>query len=146
MHVQACNGDIVPSLVRDRVRIKLPILNCNVDIILLPINKRRVHYCTTRRQQCAKLPTMSPDVTVHIWGKRHRAGGCGRINGMTRDEEVAALRAENALLRTELATAQALIAQLQARIGELEQRKTPVPGFVKANTERKERAEPRRKR
>ena len=65
---------------------------------------------------------------------------------MTRDEEVAALRAENALLRTELATAQALIAQLQARIGELEQRKTPVPGFVKANTERKERAEPRRKR
>src|SRR5256886_6950341 len=85
-------------------------------------------------------------VTVHIWGKRHRAGGCGRINGMTRDEEVAALRAENALLRTELATAQALIAQLQARIGELEQRKTPVPGFVKANTARKARAEPRRKR
>ena len=65
---------------------------------------------------------------------------------MTRDEEVTALRAENALLRTELAAAQALIAQLQARITELEKRKTPAPGFVKANTERKERAEPRQKR
>jgi len=65
---------------------------------------------------------------------------------MTRDEEVAALRAENALLRRELAVAQALIAQLQARIADLEQRKAPTPGFVKANTERTERAEPRKKR
>jgi transposase len=58
---------------------------------------------------------------------------------MTLDEEVAALRAENAWLRAELAAA-------QARIADLEKRKTPAPGFVKANTERKERAEPRKKR
>jgi transposase len=58
---------------------------------------------------------------------------------MTLDEEVAALRAENALLRAELAAA-------QARIAELEKRKTPAPGFVKANTERKDRSEPRKKR
>jgi hypothetical protein len=58
---------------------------------------------------------------------------------MTLEEEVAALRAENALLRAELAAA-------QARIAELEKRKTPAPGFVKANTERKERSAPRRKR
>src|SRR5207237_1316523 len=58
---------------------------------------------------------------------------------MTLEDEVAALRAENALLRAELAAA-------QARIAELEKRKTPVPGFVKANTERKDRAEPRKKR
>src|SRR5207253_405294 len=58
---------------------------------------------------------------------------------MTLEDEVAALRAENALLRAELAAA-------QARIAELAQRKTPVPGFVKANTARKARAEPRRKR
>jgi hypothetical protein len=36
-------------------------------------------------------------VIVHIWGKCHRASGCGRINGMTLDEDVAALQAENAL-------------------------------------------------
>src|SRR5919198_2627861 len=58
---------------------------------------------------------------------------------MTLDEEVAALRAENAWLRAELAAA-------QARIADLEKRKTPAPGFVKANTERKERSEPRKKR
>src|SRR5213082_447081 len=58
---------------------------------------------------------------------------------MTLEDEVAALRAENALLRAELAAA-------QARIAELEKRKTPVPGFVKANTERKDRSEPRKKR
>jgi hypothetical protein len=58
---------------------------------------------------------------------------------MTLDEEVAALRAANARLRAELAAA-------QARIAELEKRKTPAPGFVQANTERKDRAEPRRKR
>src|SRR5919204_2504152 len=58
---------------------------------------------------------------------------------MTLDEEVAALRAENARLRAELAAA-------QARIAELEKRKTPAPGFVKANTERKEKTQPRKKR
>ena len=58
---------------------------------------------------------------------------------MTLEDEVAALRAENALLRAELVAA-------QARIAELEKRKTPTPGFVKANTERKERAGPRKKR
>jgi cell division protein FtsB len=58
---------------------------------------------------------------------------------MTLDEEVAALRAENARLRAELAAA-------QARIADLEKRKTPAPGFVKANTERKDRSEPRKKR
>src|SRR2546421_8043270 len=58
---------------------------------------------------------------------------------MTLEDEVAALRAENALLRAELAAA-------QARIAELEQRKTPTPGFVRANTERKDRSEPRKKR
>jgi hypothetical protein len=58
---------------------------------------------------------------------------------MTLEDEVAALRAENALLRAELAAA-------QARIAELEKRKTPAPGFVKANTERKEKTEPRKKR
>jgi transposase len=58
---------------------------------------------------------------------------------MTRDEEVAALRVENAWLRAELAAA-------QARIADLEKRKTPAPGFVKANTERKDRAAPRKKR
>jgi transposase len=58
---------------------------------------------------------------------------------MTLEEEVAALRAENARLRAELAAA-------QARIADLEKRKTPAPGFVKANTERKERGQPRKKR
>src|SRR5919197_1699326 len=58
---------------------------------------------------------------------------------MTLEDEVAALRAENALLHAELAAA-------QARIAELEKRKTPAPGFVKANTERKNRAQPRKKR
>src|ERR671937_3210199 len=58
---------------------------------------------------------------------------------MTLEDEVAALRAENARLRAELAAA-------QARIAELEKRKTPAPGFVKANTERKERGQPRKKR
>jgi transposase len=58
---------------------------------------------------------------------------------MTLDDEVAALRAENARLRAELAAA-------QARIAELEKRKMPAPGFVKANTERKEKTEPRKKR
>jgi hypothetical protein len=58
---------------------------------------------------------------------------------MTLEEEVAALRAENAWLRAELAAA-------QARIAELEQRKTPAPGFVRANTERKEKTAPRKKR
>src|SRR5436305_4527911 len=58
---------------------------------------------------------------------------------MTLEDEVAALRAEYALLRAELAAA-------QARNAELEKPKTPAPGFVKANTERKDRSEPRRKR
>ena len=58
---------------------------------------------------------------------------------MTLEDEVAALRAENALLRAELAAA-------QARIAELEKRKTPVPGFVKASTERKEQTKSRTKR
>src|ERR671930_1119514 len=58
---------------------------------------------------------------------------------MTLEEEVAALRAENALLHAELAGA-------RARIADLEKRKTPAPGFVKANTERKNRAQPRKKR
>jgi transposase len=58
---------------------------------------------------------------------------------MTLEEEVAALRAENALLRAELAAA-------QARIADLEKRKTPAPGFVKANTQRKESGKPRKKR
>src|SRR5919204_2102912 len=58
---------------------------------------------------------------------------------MTLEDEVAALRTENARLRAELAAA-------QARIAELEKRKTPAPGFVKANTERKNRAQPRKKR
>jgi hypothetical protein len=58
---------------------------------------------------------------------------------MTLEEEVAALRAENALRRAELAAA-------QARITEVEQRKTPAPGFVKASTERKEKTAPRKKR
>jgi transposase len=58
---------------------------------------------------------------------------------MTLEDEVAALRTENARLRAELAAA-------QARIAELEKRKTPAPGFVKANTERKEKTQPRKKR
>ena len=58
---------------------------------------------------------------------------------MTLEDEGAALRAENALLRAELVAA-------PARIAELEKRKTPAPGFVKANTERKEKTQPRRKR
>jgi transposase len=65
---------------------------------------------------------------------------------MTLEEEVVALRTENALLRTELVAAAEAIARLQARIAQLEQRKTPVPGFVKANTERTERRQPRKKR
>ena len=65
---------------------------------------------------------------------------------MTLEEDIVALRAENAVLRTELAAAAEAIARLQARITELEQRKTPTPGFVKANTERKEREGPRKKR
>jgi transposase len=52
---------------------------------------------------------------------------------------VAALRAENARLRAELAAA-------QARLADLEKRKPPAPGFVKANTKRKETATPRKKR
>lgn len=58
---------------------------------------------------------------------------------MTLEEEVGALRAENALLRAELAAA-------QARIAELEQHKTLAPGFVRANRARKERSAPRKKR
>src|SRR5947199_45371 len=60
---------------------------------------------------------------------------------MTLEEEVVALRAENASLRAEierlraeLAQAPELIAQLQARIAELERRKTPPPPFVRPAT------------
>jgi len=72
---------------------------------------------------------------------------------MTADDEVVALRAanaalqaENAQVRADLAAARDLIAQLQARITELEQRKTPPPAFVKANTEQKEAPGARKKR
>jgi hypothetical protein len=58
---------------------------------------------------------------------------------MTLEEEVAVLRAENALLRAALAAA-------QARLADLEKRKPPAPGFVKAHTERKESGKPRKKR
>jgi hypothetical protein len=58
---------------------------------------------------------------------------------MTLEDEVAALRAENARLRAELAAA-------QERIAELEKRKTPAPGFVTATTERKEKTAPRKTR
>jgi hypothetical protein len=58
---------------------------------------------------------------------------------MTLEEEVAALRSENAQLRADLAAA-------QERIAELEQRKTPTPSFVKANTERTAKRGPRKKR
>src|SRR6059058_5225162 len=71
---------------------------------------------------------------------------------MTADDEVvalraanAALRAENAQVRADLAAARDLIAQLQTRIAELEQRKTPPPPFVKANTEQEAKG-PRKKR
>jgi len=60
---------------------------------------------------------------------------------MTLEEEVVALRAENATLRAEnerlraeLAQAPELIAQLQARLAELERRKTPPPPFVRPDT------------
>lgn len=65
---------------------------------------------------------------------------------MTLEDEVVALRAENARLRADLASALEMNASLQTRIAELEQRKPPVPGFVKANTERHKRAGPRKKR
>src|SRR5919199_522162 len=60
---------------------------------------------------------------------------------MTLEEDVVALRAENATLRAEnerlraeLAQAPELIAQLQARLAELERRKTPPPPFVRPDT------------
>jgi transposase len=71
---------------------------------------------------------------------------------MRLEEEVVALRAENATLRAEnerlraeLAQAPELIAQLQARIAELERRKTPPPPFVRPDTPPPE-PKPRKKR
>jgi hypothetical protein len=55
---------------------------------------------------------------------------------MTREDEVAALRAENTVLRAALAAA-------QARSAEREPRQRPAPGVVQANTERKARRRPR---
>jgi transposase len=72
---------------------------------------------------------------------------------MTLEEEVVALRAENATLRAEnerlraeLAQAPELIAQLQARIAELERRKTPPPPFVRPDTPQPPKPKPRKKR
>jgi len=48
--------------------------------------------------------------------------------------EVAVLRVENAALREALDRVQGEVRQVQARVTELEQRKTPPPAFVKANT------------
>jgi|SRR5205085_4692870 len=69
---------------------------------------------------------------------------------MTADDEVvalraanAALRAENAQVRADLAAARDLSAQVQTRSAELEQRKTPPPAFVKANTEQEARGRAR---
>jgi transposase len=59
---------------------------------------------------------------------------------MTPEEELAALRAENAALQSELSALREQVDQLtaalhtaQARISELEAKKTPPPAFVKAN-------------
>ena len=72
---------------------------------------------------------------------------------MTLEEEVVALRAENATLRAEnerlraeLAQAPELIAQLQARLAELERRKTPPPPFVRPDTPQPPKHQPRKKR
>lgn len=75
---------------------------------------------------------------------------------MSSEEEIAALRAENAWLRGELSAAQALILQLQrdlapalAQVAELaEKAQQTQPGFVRANRPKKEGAEqkPRKKR
>src|ERR687884_1206492 len=72
---------------------------------------------------------------------------------MTLEEEVVALRAENATLRAEnerlraeVAQAPELIAQLQARIAELERRKTPPPPFVRPDTPQPPEHKPRKKR
>jgi hypothetical protein len=72
---------------------------------------------------------------------------------MLHDDEISALRAENAALRAALAAAhepiraqQDVIARLEARVTELEQRPTPPPPWAKAKTpqrapkERKKRA------
>ncbi len=76
---------------------------------------------------------------------------------MSLEEDVAALRAENAQLRAEVAAAQAVIAQLrgelQAALGQQETPPQPAgpgkPAFVRAATPRKEATadqEPRKKR
>jgi transposase len=72
---------------------------------------------------------------------------------MTLEEEVVALRVENATLRAEnerlraeVAQVPELIAQLQTRIAELERRKTPPPPFVRPDTRQPPEPKPRKKR
>lgn len=67
---------------------------------------------------------------------------------MSVEEEVVALRAENAQVRADLAAALELIAQLQARVGELEQRRRRAfkAKTAKAKTAPKDPATPRKKR
>jgi transposase len=72
---------------------------------------------------------------------------------MTLEEEVVALRVENATLRAEnerlraeVAQVPELIAQLQTRIAELERRKTPPPPFVRPDTLQPPEPKPRKKR
>ena len=71
---------------------------------------------------------------------------------MTQEEELAALRAENAALKSELSLLRQQVEQLsgalhaaQARIAELEAKKTPPAAFVKANVAKKPKQE-RKKR
>ncbi len=66
---------------------------------------------------------------------------------MTFEEEVVALRAENAALREQVAVLEGQVAELQQRIEELRQKGIGTPGFVKANRPQvKEARVPRRKR
>ncbi len=58
---------------------------------------------------------------------------------MTQDEEIAALRVENAPLRAELAATRDTLAQIQARLAEVETRKTPAPAFVRPDKPRTEK-------
>ncbi len=50
---------------------------------------------------------------------------------MRQDEEIAALREENARLRAELAATRDTVARIQVRLAEVETRKTPSPAFVR---------------
>lgn len=64
---------------------------------------------------------------------------------MTQEEEVAALREENAQLRAEVAALRETLAQVQARLAEVAQRKTPPAPFVRPDTPVTEKA-PRQRR